>query len=227
MSTRNFEEIFQKSPLKEVAYEIRFPVNLSIEGEIYKFHEKIKKELPNFQEGEILGTKIRIREFEKKDEIKLRVSRNSFIVLTEKYNSFKKFFPLIKKYTDTFVSTYDLNEINRIGLRYINNINLGDNPNDFLRKYFIPMYNDEIISANSIKNFMIEIRMKRNDHYLTDRSGVVLSPEKENIYILDFDAYYEENTEKEKIYDILEVLHNEVRKEFHSYIKDEYLDLMR
>ncbi len=75
MPERNLEEIFPKSPLKEVAFEIRFPVNLSIDGEIYKYQEKIKKELPIFREGEVLGTRMIFREFEKKDEIKLRVLR--------------------------------------------------------------------------------------------------------------------------------------------------------
>ena len=51
MLSLNFEEIFPNSPINEVAFEIRFPANLSIEGEIYKFHEKIKTEFPIFKEG--------------------------------------------------------------------------------------------------------------------------------------------------------------------------------
>lgn len=227
MSERNFDEIFPKSPLKEVAFEIRFPVNLSIEGEIYKFQEKIKKELPVFREGEILGTKLIFREFEKSNEIKLRVLRNSFIVMTEKYNSFKNFSPLIKKFTNIFISTYNIGEINRIGLRYINNIQLGEKPSDFLKQYFVQIFDDKIISVESIENFMTEICMKRNSHFITNRSGIIVSPKKETIYVLDFDAFYQKNTPKENVYDILELLHKDIIKEFHSNINDEYLDLMR
>ncbi len=155
------------------------------------------------------------------------VLRNSFIAITEKYNSFKDFFPLIKKYTDIFVSTYNLDEIDRIGLRYVNNIKLGEKPTDFLKNYFSLIFDDNIISVESIVTFMAEINMKRNSHFITNKSGIIVSPEKETIYVLDFDAYYPEKTSKEKVYDILKILHKEVIKEFHTSIKDEYLDIMR
>ena len=226
MSSRNFEEIFPNSPLNEVAFEIRFPANLSIEGEIYKFHEKIKTEFPIFKEGEETTSKVRVRDFVKNDEIIIRVQRDRFTILTEKYKLFEDFFPIINEYTNLFISIYDINEFNRIGLRYINNINLGDKPIEFFEKYLISTFNEKLFSFENLKNFMLEIRLKSNSNFITSRSGIVTLDNK-NIYILDFDGYCEEKTSNEKVYDILNVLHEEVIKEFHSHVKDDYLDIMR
>jgi len=226
MSSRNFEEMFPNSPLHEVAFEIRFPVNLSIEGEIYKFHEKIKTEFPIFKEGEETTTKARVRDFVKKDEIILRVLRDRLTILTRKYKSFEDFFPIINEYTDLFTSIYDINEFNRIGLRYINNINLGDKPIEFFEKHLIPTFNEKLFSFENLNQLMLEINLKSNSNFITSRSGIVTHDNK-NIYILDFDGYCEKKTSNEKVYDVLNILHEEVIKEFHSHIKDDYLDIMR
>ena len=102
--------------------------------------------------------------------------------MTEKYKSFEDFFPIINEYTNLFISIYDINEFNRIGLRYINNINLGDKPIEFFEKYLISTFNEKLFSFENLKNFMLEIRLKSNSNFITSRSGIGRVPDSVTIF---------------------------------------------
>jgi len=229
MSKRDYSKIFKKNYLTSVAFEMRFVPLFIIKQHVIDFQRQIREEfpfsprepfLPSFEpEKWIFNSK------EGKNQIKLTDERFGFN--TKEYNSFEPFFENIKKKKDLFLKIVkeDIENVSRIGIRYINEIPLeGENPIDEILEWFEPKIDKNNLNNNTVINFFTEIRSEYNRNGLTC-SNQFYQRKTDNSYwyVIDIDSYTEKTIKKENIENLIKELHSIAIKEFHENVTDQFL----
>ncbi len=223
----------------EFIFELEDPVNQ--EG-IDLFFEKIKEKFPKKKKGQVFQVEIKmdikekkqeehriIREFDQffsEDEKKLIQldQRRLSIHRLKPYNSWEEFYQLIKLAFGSYIENIKIKSIQRIGLRYINDINLP--PNKFVMEKLFNLY--PYLGGNlpkEIASFLVGVVLpfENNRDYariqLIDQSRSI-----ENIIIrLDIDYFLAQpgTVKKEDALEWVNIAHKHVGEIFENSISEE------
>lgn len=120
-------KVYKNAPLKAVVFEIRFPAELSIETKRAEFFNNIKNDFPNlFVPVVDPAEAIALKPYEFKSEDLRKMigfSINRFLFHTIDYSrGFELFEEECLKHITLFLEYFNIRNINRTGLRYVNHI---------------------------------------------------------------------------------------------------------
>ncbi len=240
----DYNEVFDNPLLVEVVIEARFPLLLKIPRDIADFQEAISEEFP--ETNIIYDKKIFFDSKEGSEEIsekawefvnpenktKCQVFNHRFSLFSNTYKSWEGyeskegFLDILKFSLNNFIKVYGIKKFNRLGLRYINKIELEEKNSKWFKKYFIPLFNHDKYRIEDLSQNSVRLRVKKpNSAELTIMSGF-LKQDNKDYYMLDFDAY-SLNILQENLYETLEKLHETILKEFHSLITGDCRKKMR
>jgi uncharacterized protein (TIGR04255 family) len=148
----------------------------------------------------------------------------------ESFNSLKdEFLSILNKCAEVFPEA----KIGRIGLRYVNNININErNPlswNNYINAALLSNFRfaDD---KKSISRVFSNFEMKYDDMSIKFQFGMhnpdYPSPIKKKIFILDYDVYYNGICDKNDVPDMIDKYHDKIISLFERSIKDRLRDKM-
>lgn len=230
--------------LSNVIVRVDFPNNLSIDDKLPpEVIKSILKSFPKSEPKKLLGKEFKIKSensmtfetnelrrtewnfFGKNREKLLVLAPNALVITYKEYSSFEvlkdEFIDIINKIFENFKDV----QVNRIGLRFINEIEL-NKPNLEWALYveekllsIFDIYADKSKIARGFSNLVINY----GDMMLSFNYGMhnpdMPAPIKRQIFILDYDAYYEGFLELNDLETNLVKFHNEIEKMFETNIK--------
>jgi len=232
------DEVFPNNPLREVAFEIRFPTNLRIMPNIWQVQEAWESEYPQVQREEIQFSTLTSTNYTFTGSELGRVAKvgeDRLAIIFTQYENFESFSLEAIKKTQIFCEMFKIKLLTRVGLRYINNISITNATQDGglseLSKYTRSHIDIARIQSGSsqLNQFGSEIILEKDGYLLTIRSAFLRNPNllQEKIYVIDFDASTEKESSPEKIPEILRDLHHHIQLEFLGHITEDYKEEMR
>jgi len=232
LEERDLTEVFQRSPLQEVALELQFPPLYEVSDRVTEFQETIRADFPRARTGEQQETGQPLWEFETAPGgTQLRVSPSLFAFISTQYTSYDDFQPSAFERVSEFLSLFDVEPIRRIGLRYVNAMPLGPQGEfrENLKRFFHVDFDPEIHSLSELLSYRFEGRFERGENQITVRSGAVRDDGGTPglIYLLDMDSYRTDVDGIEGWKDVVNSLHHDILREFHRHVKDEFLNELR
>lgn len=231
MSKKN--DIYKNAPLVETVFEIRFPGEPAIECNRDKFYEKIrniysKVLIPRSFEGKAMASEP--YKFERVDGSNgITLSINKMAVHCKKYDGFKLFKKETMRIFSIFEELFEVQKLNRTGLRYINIIPITR------EKSIIPLNNYLNIKIDlpksiptDFKNLNIIFVSQTEGGSITTRIEPAVSPDQtQEVIILDFDYAKEENLNFTLIDKYLDESHQHTKYLFEELITEDYKKVMR
>lgn len=238
------KENFVVTFLAQVAFEIRFPTDLSIRNKIVDFQGSIKDDFPSYSEGYKIpisfGSKVessnlinyRFSNPEKNGEIYIN-EYSVFGLRTKKYQGFDVFFYDFFKYVKKFIDLVKIKLISRIGIRYVNIFPLDKDVNESNKKinlYFKKIIKTDIENQNfSFQN--IDLRYNSDIYEIHQKSGLRKRSDGSYEYFIDLDNSFNENIEieenKDELSDKVSELHKLIKVKFFNLINEQFLNLLR
>ncbi|MFA0821547.1 MAG: TIGR04255 family protein [Methanomethylovorans sp.] len=230
--------------LNEIDLDDKIPIEIS---------KQIMEFFPISEPKKLIGRTVKFNPVEKKMEFEgedstatewhfhgkhrtksLILTSKSFVIIYTVYDSFEtlksEFMSIFKIISDVF--TKDL-QINRFGLRYVNEINLNEsNPMDW-KKYI----NDNLLQAfdfssdnGVIARLLNNIAFNFDDIILNFNSGMhnpdFPAPIRKKIFVLDYDASYIGLIDFDEIEDSLIRFHSKIEEMFELSIKPPLREIM-
>jgi len=162
-----------------------------------------------------------------------RTEKTSITIDYSKYESFDglkdEFLSVLNKFSEVFPDV----QIGRVGLRYINNINIDEKSPLNWSRYI----NTALLSSfrfvddkKSISRVFTDLEMKYDDMSIKFQYGMhnpdYPSPIKKKIFILDYDIYYVGVCETSDVPDMVNKYHDKIISLYESSIKDKLRDKM-
>lgn len=230
----DLNEVFPNNPIREVAFEIRFPMNLRIMRDVCDLQVELARRYPNLGVEEIESptapTKTGYVFTDPEGGRIIKVWNDRLSIIFTQYKKFEVFKKEIEERSYRFCEMFGIKNLVRIGLRYINNIIISSEDRDFsLLQYVRPYLDFSCVESIQVPQFKIELLMHKEDCLLNARTGILVqtpSPQ-EAVYILDLDAFVGKQTTLPELAERLEKLHYYIQVEFLSHITDEYKQKMR
>jgi len=234
------EEVYPNQPLVEVVFEVRFPGELQIECDKYKFWNDIRDEYPNILVPHANPDKalalVPYKFRNNAGDLTVMLALNSFSISTTNYQGFAHFREEIIRIYNIFVKHFTLSKINRVGWRYINIIPFtrdeGTIPLDkFLTLGFkVPKSIPERFNTLSLK---FESRSNNDASIITRLETIIKedSPSSCEALLLDFD-YGKTSTDEhtlclDHIDTYLDEAHENTRLLFEDFITNDYRQYLR
>jgi len=220
-------EPYKNAPLIEAVFEIRFPPELSIECQRYKYYNEIRKQFPNVSLPPIDSPEpypLKGYRFETSDTSELiQFSLNRFSYHCKRYETFEKFKDNASKYIGSFCKHFNVFALNRTGLRYINHIpfkreNGGVPLSKFLKIGFVT---PETI-PDQMELFQTILLTRMNDGKLRILIASREPSPKTEIILLDFDFSFEGDLSVDALQEYLNQSHLHTKKIFLSLLTDGY-----
>jgi len=227
--------VYPNQPLVDVVFEIRFPGEVRVECERHLFWEKIRDDYNKVlvpQQSPDKPLALMPYKFRREDDsMTVMVSLNSFAVSAAKYPGYQEFSKEILRVCELFGQTFNINEITRVGWRYINVI-------PFVREDgLIPLSRflnlgfkvpDSVPEEFKKLNLLFESEYKGGSvitQLQTIQRSVAFGEQKEAL-LLDFD-YGRVSTNDDVLHfknisTYLEEAHGKTRQLFEEFITDEY-----
>lgn len=221
--------VYEWTPLEEVAFEVRFPSRIRILKNIEEFQEKIRGLFPIAEEGQAEGQSLSPWQFSTEDgNRRVRIYQDAFSVVSNDHQSFEDLAPLIEDLVGDFTELYEIEQVTRTGLRYINNYRVGTDGEDFFQ-YFEPPFRDDLYDLERTSSFVFEGRFEDEGRNLTVRSALV-EPQGETeeglVHVLDFDSFSLEKVEPGGVMELTRELHEIIYEAFHRHITEEFANLL-
>jgi len=228
MSLKNLEykgKKFKKAPIVEAIFEMRFPINLSIDTKKDQFYNFIKAEFPDIKPPQPTPFEHHLIQpigyYSTTGKKNLNCSVSKFSVITREYNTFQDFKQSIVKYVTKLAELYGIQEITRLGLRYINRIEAkSGNFNKYLNFNFaLP----ESLSKNELQDFQTLLNTKLEKGHLRT---IIAKDKKElgNYLLLDNDVIFEGVYEVKLIDGLLAEMHEKIETVFLDMLVKEYVE---
>lgn len=237
---------YKKNFISGVIFRTDYPIVFEIQDEEPKeFSEKIKRIFPNY--GVEKGVQIDFSVNEnlevdqntetedtyifsnKEGDIKVILSRRAIILHVFKYKKYSEMKEVIKLIINSFREVYGLEIINRVGLRYINDIDTNENDNPLLLgDYFaeslfcgVDFIPDK---KNKISRFVSQLHFNEGDHKINFQYG---NPNKnypnsisKKIFMIDIDAFSADVPVGESdLLNFIDKLHDSIKDIFEKSIK--------
>ncbi|MBD3405657.1 MAG: TIGR04255 family protein [Candidatus Lokiarchaeota archaeon] len=237
LSTRNYDETFPINFLTSVTFEVRFDPLLAIQQKVPTFQEKIRGKYPGLGKGVSFSIGLPFQEspesiqweFSTKDKTShIRLSMDRLIFVTKEYKNYSEFRENYTFAFNEFTKTTKLQNFNRLGLRYINEIPLPHENNviEYILKRFNPIISRSRIEEDAPITFQTEYRVRHDEGLVTLRNNLSFEDGIPK-YIIDIDGYSVEVMTSNQIETISEKLHNLIVTEFHKNITDKFLESLR
>ncbi|MEN6294211.1 MAG: TIGR04255 family protein [Methanobacterium sp.] len=238
--------------LTNVIVRVDFPNKLPVEERLPPEVTKIiLKSFPISEPKKILGKEFKIKSeesievetnelkrtewsfFGKNREKTLVVAPEALYISYKEYSSFEalksEFMGVVKKIFDNIKDV----QVNRIGLRYINEIGLNEpNPTDwtlYLDERLLSIF-DLCEDMSKVARGFSNLILNYGDMMLSFNYGMhnpdMPAPIKKKVFILDYDAYYQGFLEVGELEENLVNFHNEIEKMFENNIKDHLRTIM-
>lgn len=236
------EEYFENNFLNQVAFEVRFPADLTMKDTIPQFQKLLKNDFNTFSEKhsfkvpfgkEVESTHIKDYGFRnEKAENEIYLNKYSiFGLTTSKYEGYKGFSNLFFVNLEKMKNHFEINEITRIGIRYVNIIPLSikkNKANELHKMWFNSLISEEF-NFNRFTNQHIDLRFKENGYNIHLRFIFSQDEKKKYIIILDIDnSFVEKNPINiDSIKKIIEDLHTGIKQRFFQLINEEFLKVLR
>jgi uncharacterized protein (TIGR04255 family) len=226
---------YPRNFITNVIAQVQFQPILIIKNETPNdFQEAIREQFPWFDRKESLAITLSIKpgggsplpekistwEFKNKEQTdQISLNYNSITYSSKKYISFALFFANVELMYNNFYKTYRPGIINRIGLRFINEIKLKGNPLDW----------DGYINNNlycsitpfhdlSISRAMSQLHINMNDHKIIFQFGIYNSEYPNTIsqreFILDYDCSNKDQCEPDGVVSKFRIFYEEIKSLF-------------
>lgn len=227
------KEIFSKSPLKEVIFEVRFATNMSAACRRDLFYDEIKKDYPNvilpqlsFEQHPFAQPSQYVSTDTHK---KITCSADVISFSTTKYTNFGSFKEECLKLLKLFFSKYaSIDKIKRIGFRYVNRIGI-NNPDD-IQKFLTYTYSlPKLLQSYKLeffqKSFFLELAkntcgIRININLIKDNAG-------KDFLVLDFDLISLKDIFPNEIEKYIEDYHDKIEGVFLSLITEDFKGTIR
>jgi uncharacterized protein (TIGR04255 family) len=206
--------IYEKNPLIEVSFQVRFPRFLSIESEAPSdFQKCIISQFPIYEQRQVFQFSISIGPEQRADmqgkmhafqsadrNATIMLAGDSLTVSCSRYRSWEDFIPLVTQALSAFLQTYTLPIFSRVGLRYVNvisrdELNLSDKSwSELLQPYIAGGFLGPSLTEMDFlaKTTVCTVNLSEGDRVLL-RHGLVTQNETKKIaYLIDSDFYNEE-----------------------------------
>lgn len=201
---------------KEVLKRFPIPEPKTIQGKELQFSDK-----------EFIQTDLEQKEwhfFDSNRDKKLVFSKNAFFISYKKYEKFDKLMEDWNSVISLIFDKYPEIQVNRIGLRYVNHIQLDKDQNkwkDVINEKLL--HNFQLGLENISRGFSVinlnEKGIKTNFQYGLHNPDFP-SPIKDNIFILDFDVFYEGILTKNEILENTNIFHGMIKSLFYLFTSD-------
>lgn len=246
-------EVFPKPTVKQVVFQIRFPNLFYIERNIGDFQIKVMKEFPNSNlamrrqlvfadlgpntkiEDALTGLQPqetqKIWQFTSDNEVQLNITSDSLDLSSKSHKTYNnpkspiRFREAIKLVLDAFFSTTQIPVIKRIGLRYIDEINLPNKTNLAFQKLVNSSFPISRFPVEDSKEMVFQATVKRGKHNVRFME-MLNKRDNADILVLDFDGFSEEIDSSECL-NVTDELHTLISDEFEKTIKDPVYAIMR
>jgi len=226
-------ELYKNAPLVEAVFEIRFPPELSIETKRDEFYNRIKMEFPEInlplvsdQEPYALKTYL-FRD--KKREKGVAYSVNKFSYYCYKYYGFAKFKEESLKYLTMFCKHFNINSLDRTGLRYVNHIPIvtedGVIPIERYLNFGYKLPNS-IPEKYNLLHTVIFVKLGKGNLRVLIQYLRRPDPLQTEIILLDFDYFLEEELFVSNIETYMNESHQHTKKIFEDLTTEEYKIIM-
>ncbi len=223
---------YNKSPLIEVIFQLRFPTILSINSkQPANFQEKIREHYPLYQEkieqqNELVfspnGTPSQIRQSQNKkynfisaDQLyKVSLTSSSISISTMSYTQWEDFSEHIQFIVPIFEKEYSPAFYTRVGLRYVDAITRGslslENKkwNELIHPHVLGIVTPEI--EDGVQSFLSEAEYKNTDGKSFTKTHfelVHINDNPELSLLIDCDYFTSEMTNREELMSIANILH--------------------
>ncbi len=233
---------YPNSPLFEVTWEIRFPVQLKILRILDKFQELVQDRYPvvnviNEEQFRLPqpGTPRFVGQFyefrTESGDISIRIGSDRFALLNKKYTNFTELFEEIQGQVKNFQLFFDGAEklpITRLGLRYVNLCKIPENNLQNYDNYFVTPLNTIFKGFSEINECSLKVQERYiNNISLSTNYGIVETASRELSILMDFDAFRDNSSGDLTLSECLNLtshLHSTIKEKFSSLIKESFVE---
>ncbi|SPF31685.1 hypothetical protein SBA4_1010032 [Candidatus Sulfopaludibacter sp. SbA4] len=229
----DLDEVFPYPVLREVAFEIRFSPRLRVDAELWRLQDQLADEYPSVgteSAATPAGSLLAINVFKNNLSGRIiKVSHENFVVAFTQYSRFEDFKTEVLAKASAFCSTFGVSALNRVGLRYVNDIVLPTEPDgNSLLRFVRPLMDFQRLPIDSVEQFVNEVHLRHSDHRVTLR-GVLLSPmdDSRRVYVLDIDCHSPTSQPASALAGVLDKFHDSAQKFFLDHITEQLKQVMR
>jgi len=222
------DKVYKNAPLVDAIFEIRFPGEPVVENRRDIFFEKIRIDFPNvFVPNVQPGVFPALEPYQYMNDEKsmtIMTAINRFSISTKKYTGFNSFKEKIIELTKKFNESYNLKNINRVGVRYINVIPFVSNNGIIpLKDYLNIEFKLPDPIPNDFKNLNLAFTSKIETGSITTKIASMKSEKgADEALLLDFDFAKDSDLKMSNIKRYLEEGHLITKKLFEEFITVEY-----
>lgn len=245
-------EIFPNNFLDLVAFELRFPVDLTIRNKIPLFQKSLQESFPNYAEGFSVkfpfpadiekkeSTESHLLDYQFKNEQRgLNLILKTFSILglrTNSYTTYSSYLQLFINILEKFNEVSDITLFKRLGLRYITKIpflNSLKDSNMLRNKYINPIINVDILNVPAPKSQILDIIYKESEYEIREQIVFRKGPERKKPWevIIDIDCAFNGNISvKDNFLELkkrMNDLHQLIKEKFFDLITEEFLQILR
>jgi uncharacterized protein (TIGR04255 family) len=218
---------FKKNFINTAVCELRFPAILEYETkQPVELQRALRKEYPEYEKQQGVNVadpsdkEIKHVLKSRKGDWLVTIRTYSIAVQTSKYTHWSEFLDRLRYVVDKSLPLLDTDFFTRVGLRYINDVPLGEagQPQGWI--------NDDLIAPivrgiyGPVDKYVQEVRGPMSGGKFTFRHGITtIEKGKEPTYRLDFD-FYEENVQADRAIDLVTGFNKEAFKFFQWALGD-------
>jgi len=239
---QEMQEIFPHNPLQQVALEIRYPPDLTIMSSILPaFQKRVRERYPQYSMGQVItlpaGTTNNEATFQSANgERQLKLSDHHFAIIFARYTTFRDFEGEALSVIGVLDEFAELGALQRVGLRYINNIIIQGRDHD-VKDVVHPFVDMTRLPAGTLRQFVSTVNIARDGHGLNVTTAQLPPPgltqqmsddaQPRAIYVLDIDCFTDEPKMVRDLPDVLPLFHREIKAIFLTHVTDSYKQRMR
>ncbi len=224
-------EIYKNAPLIEAVFEIRFPAEISIKCKTDLFYNQIKENFP------ILATHLpesmHMYDFLNKEQNEIiRIGLDRISYHAKKYDGgFAKFQEDTLKYLHIFINTYNIKQLTRTGLRYVNHIPIvkidGVTPLERYINFGYKLPSANIPDKFELLNTILVVKIDEGKLKILLETKEMSDITKTEVLVVDFDFMFLGKLDVKNIVEYISDSHKHTKIIFEDLISDEYKKVMR
>jgi len=241
---QEMQEIFPYNPLQQVALEIRYPSDLTILSSILpNFQKRVRNRYPQYSMGQVItlpsGATNNEATFQSANgERQLKLSDHHFAIIFARYTTFRDFEGEALNVIGVLDELAELGTLQRVGLRYINNIIIQGRDHD-IKDVVNPFVDMTRLPMGTLGQFVSTVNIVREEHGLNVTTAQLPPtglPQQQQmsddvqaraIYVLDIDCFTDEPKTVRDLSDVLPFFRREIKAIFLTHVTDSYKQRMR